>query len=99
MLLRSQDQLRLFERHPTDHRILEAYLGGVRGAEVKDTDGFEGLKGQVPPSSRRAVVRMLPIASEPAPGSVNPSAPVLLPSQNAADKAMIATLSRSEFVM
>ena len=32
MMLRSQDQLRLFERHPTDHRILEAYLGGVRGA-------------------------------------------------------------------
>ena len=60
MLLRSQDQLRLFERHPTDHRILEAYLGGVRGAEVKDTDGFDGLKGQVPPSSRRAVVLMDP---------------------------------------
>jgi 23S rRNA (adenine2030-N6)-methyltransferase len=60
MLLRSQDQLRLFERHPTDHRILEAYLGGVHGAEVKDTDGFEGLKGQVPPSSRRAVVLMDP---------------------------------------
>jgi 23S rRNA (adenine2030-N6)-methyltransferase len=60
MLLRSQDQLRMFERHPTDHRILEAYLGGVRGAEVKDTDGFEGLKGQVPPSSRRAVVLMDP---------------------------------------
>jgi 23S rRNA (adenine2030-N6)-methyltransferase len=60
MLLRSQDQLRLFERHPTDHRILEAYLGGARGAEVKDTDGFEGLKGQVPPSSRRAVVLMDP---------------------------------------
>ncbi|OYY61646.1 MAG: 23S rRNA (adenine(2030)-N(6))-methyltransferase RlmJ [Burkholderiales bacterium 28-67-8] len=60
MMLRSQDQLRLFERHPTDHRILEAYLGEVRGAEVKDTDGFEGLKGQVPPSSRRAVVLMDP---------------------------------------
>ncbi len=60
MLLRSQDQLRLFERHPTDHRILEAYLGSVRGAEIKDSDGFEGLKGQVPPSSRRAVVLMDP---------------------------------------
>jgi 23S rRNA (adenine2030-N6)-methyltransferase len=60
MMLRSQDQLRMFERHPTDHRILEAYLGEVRGAEVKDTDGFEGLKGQVPPSSRRAVVLMDP---------------------------------------
>ena len=60
MLLRAQDQLRLYELHPTDHRILEAFLGSVRGAEVKDTDGFEGLKGQVPPSSRRAVVLMDP---------------------------------------
>ena len=60
MLLRSQDQLRLYELHPTDHRILESYLGAVRGAEVKDTDGFDGLKSQVPPSSRRAVVLMDP---------------------------------------
>jgi 23S rRNA (adenine2030-N6)-methyltransferase len=60
MLLRAQDQLRLFELHPTDHRILASYLGSVKGAEVYDTDGFEGLKGQVPPSSRRAVVLMDP---------------------------------------
>ncbi len=60
MLLRSQDQLRLFELHPTDHRILASYLGGVRGAEVYDSDGFDGLKGQVPPSTRRAVVLMDP---------------------------------------
>ena len=60
MLLRSQDQLRLFELHPTDHRILQSYIGEVKGAEVFDTDGFEGLKGQVPPSSRRAVVLMDP---------------------------------------
>ena len=60
MLLRSQDQLRLFELHPTDHRILQSYIGSVPGAEVFDTDGFEGLKGQVPPSSRRAVVLMDP---------------------------------------
>jgi 23S rRNA (adenine2030-N6)-methyltransferase len=60
MLLRAQDQLRLFELHPTDHRILESYLGSVKGAEVKNADGFEGLKGQVPPSSRRGVVLMDP---------------------------------------
>ena len=60
MLLRKQDQLRLYELHPTDHRILQSYLGPVRGAEVFDTDGFDGLKGQVPPSSRRAVVLMDP---------------------------------------
>ena len=60
MLLRAQDQLRLFELHPTDHRILASYLGPVKGAEVYDTDGFDGLKSQVPPSTRRAVVLMDP---------------------------------------
>ena len=60
MLLRAQDQLRLFELHPTDHRILASYLGSVKGAEVFDVDGFDGLKGQVPPSTRRAVVLIDP---------------------------------------
>jgi len=60
MLLRPTDQLRLFERHPTDHRILAAFLGETRGAEVYDSDGFDGLKGQVPPSSRRAAVLIDP---------------------------------------
>jgi 23S rRNA (adenine2030-N6)-methyltransferase len=60
MLLRGGDQLRLFELHPTDHRILASYLGAVRGAGVFDTDGFEGLKGQVPPSTRRGLVLMDP---------------------------------------
>lgn len=60
MLLRPQDQLRLFELHPTDHRILESYLGSTKGVEVRNADGFEGLKGQVPPSSRRGVVLMDP---------------------------------------
>jgi 23S rRNA (adenine2030-N6)-methyltransferase len=60
MLLRPEDQIRLFELHPTDHRILASYLDGIEGAEVYDKDGFDGLKGQVPPSSRRAVVLMDP---------------------------------------
>jgi 23S rRNA (adenine2030-N6)-methyltransferase len=60
MLLRAKDQLRLFELHPTDHRILESYLGSVKGAEVKNADGFEGLKGQLPPSTKRGVVLMDP---------------------------------------
>ena len=60
MLLRPKDQLRLFELHPTDHRILASYLGTMKGAEVFDVDGFDGLKGQVPPSTRRAVVLMDP---------------------------------------
>lgn len=63
MLLRAQDQLRMFELHPTDHRILQSYIGELKGAEVYDTDGFDGLKSQVPPllsGSRRGVVLMDP---------------------------------------
>ena len=60
MLLRAKDQLRLYELHPTDYRILASYLGAVRGAEVHHADGFEGLKGQLPPSTRRAVVLIDP---------------------------------------
>ncbi len=60
MLLRPQDQLRLFERHPTDHRILASFLSDTPNATVYDTDGFNGLKSQVPPSSKRAVVLMDP---------------------------------------
>jgi len=60
MLLRPKDQLRLYELHPTDHRILAAYLGGAKGAEVHHADGFDGLKAQLPPSTRRAVVLIDP---------------------------------------
>lgn len=60
MLLRPTDQVRLFELHPTEHRILESYLGSQRGVEVKHTDGFDGLKSQLPPSTRRGVVLVDP---------------------------------------
>lgn len=59
-LLRPIDQMRLFELHPTDHRLLCAEFAGQRQVQVHATDGFDGLKGQVPPSSRRAVVLMDP---------------------------------------
>jgi 23S rRNA (adenine2030-N6)-methyltransferase len=60
MLLRAQDQLRMFELHPTDHRILAAYLGQVKGAEVRNADGFDGLKSMLPPPTRRGVVLIDP---------------------------------------
>jgi len=60
MTLRAQDQMRLFELHPTDHRILAAYLGEQRGVEVRNADGFENLKSTLPPTSRRGVVLMDP---------------------------------------
>ena len=60
MLLRPQDQLRLFELHNTDHRILASYLGETKGVQIYNADGFDGLKGQLPPPSRRGAVLMDP---------------------------------------
>ncbi|MCR5884483.1 23S rRNA (adenine(2030)-N(6))-methyltransferase RlmJ [Rhizobacter sp. J219] len=60
MLLRPQDQLRLFELHNTDHRILASYVGDAKGVQVFNADGFDGLKGQLPPPSRRGAVLMDP---------------------------------------
>ncbi|MDO9075396.1 MAG: 23S rRNA (adenine(2030)-N(6))-methyltransferase RlmJ [Rubrivivax sp.] len=60
MLMRPQDQLRLFEIHPTDHKILASYLGDVHGVEVKLADGFEALKSTLPPPTRRGVVLIDP---------------------------------------
>jgi 23S rRNA (adenine2030-N6)-methyltransferase len=60
MLLRPQDQMRLFELHPTDHRILASYLGSAPGVQVFQADGFQSLKSQLPPPSRRGVVLIDP---------------------------------------
>ena len=60
LLLRPQDQLRLFELHPTDHKILASYLGDQPGAEVSMADGFAALKKQLPPPTRRGVVLIDP---------------------------------------
>lgn len=59
-LLRPQDRLRLFELHPADVRILASHQSGGPNTEVHHEDGFEGLKSQLPPPSRRAVVLMDP---------------------------------------
>ena len=60
MLMREQDQLRLSELHPTDHKILVSYLGDVHGVEVKMVDGFATLKTHLPPPTRRGVVLIDP---------------------------------------
>jgi len=59
-LLRPQDRLRLFELHPTDVRILASHQSAGPNTEVHHEDGFEGLKSQLPPPSRRGVVLMDP---------------------------------------
>jgi 23S rRNA (adenine2030-N6)-methyltransferase len=60
MLLRPHDRLRLYELHPTDHRILDAYLGKHPNTQVMHGDGFAALKGDLPPPSRRGVVLIDP---------------------------------------
>ena len=60
LVMRPQDQLRLFEIHPTDHKILASYLGDQPGVEVSMSDGFAALKGQLPPTTRRGVVLIDP---------------------------------------
>lgn len=59
-LLRAQDQLRLFELHPSDHQALQALLGAGKGIELRRADGFAGLKSQLPSPTRRALVLIDP---------------------------------------
>jgi 23S rRNA (adenine2030-N6)-methyltransferase len=60
LLMRPQDQLRLFELHPTEHKILASYLGDEPGVEVHPGDGFAALKSVLPPPTRRGVVLIDP---------------------------------------
>jgi 23S rRNA (adenine2030-N6)-methyltransferase len=62
---RSQDKLRLFEMHPSEADILTMNLEQRGSQTLKQTtlyesDGFAGLKGHIPPPSRRAIVLMDP---------------------------------------
>jgi 23S rRNA (adenine2030-N6)-methyltransferase len=59
-LMRPQDQLRLFELHPTDHALLAEAFAGDRPVIVQRGDGFAGLKGQLPPPTRRGLLLMDP---------------------------------------
>jgi len=59
-LMRPQDQLRLFELHPTEHKILAGYLGHEPGCEVRMVDGYEALKSVLPPPTRRGLVLIDP---------------------------------------
>ena len=60
LLMRPQDQLRAFELHPTEQKILRSTLLATPGATSYDGDGFDGLKSQLPPSSRRGAVLIDP---------------------------------------
>ena len=60
MLLRAGDRLHLYELHPTDERILRAFLGKRPHTEVSQSDGFACLHKELPPPSRRGVVLIDP---------------------------------------
>jgi 23S rRNA (adenine2030-N6)-methyltransferase len=60
LLMRDIDRLRVYELHPTDHRILASYLESRPNTQVADTDGFASLKGELPPPSKRGAVLMDP---------------------------------------
>lgn len=59
-LMRSQDQLRLHELHPTDHEALARRFAGDRAVQVLRSDGFAGLKAHLPPPTRRGVLLIDP---------------------------------------
>ncbi len=60
MLRRAQDRLRLYELHPTDHRLLAEAFGRETQTQVSRGDGFAALKAELPPPSRRGLVLIDP---------------------------------------
>ena len=59
--LREQDKLRLFELHPTDFALLQQTFQPLgRQAKAEMADGFDGLKGCLPPPTKRGVVLIDP---------------------------------------
>jgi 23S rRNA (adenine2030-N6)-methyltransferase len=60
-ILREHDRLRLFELHPTEAGILAQNLAQLsrtarRQSAICGGDGFQGLKGMLPPPTRRGLV-------------------------------------------
>jgi len=60
LLMRPEDRLHLYELHPTDHKLLEATMAGHANVRVRKSDGFAGLKAELPPPSRRGLVLIDP---------------------------------------
>ncbi|THF66239.1 23S rRNA (adenine(2030)-N(6))-methyltransferase RlmJ [Pseudothauera nasutitermitis] len=59
--LREQDRMRLFELHPADAELLhQTFAGEQERVLIRKADGFSGLRGLLPPPTRRAVVLLDP---------------------------------------
>jgi len=59
-LMRATDPLHVYELHPTDERILRAFLADRPHSQVHLADGFAGLPRELPPPSRRGLVLIDP---------------------------------------
>ncbi|MDO5686238.1 MAG: 23S rRNA (adenine(2030)-N(6))-methyltransferase RlmJ [Neisseria sp.] len=62
-MLRMDDRMRLFEKHPGDFPLLQATLrelGWSKHSMVQQEDGFAGLIALLPPPTRRAVTLIDP---------------------------------------
>jgi len=57
---RRQDSAHLFELHPTDLGHLRDYSQRWNKSHVKQSDGYQGVLGLVPPPNRRAVILIDP---------------------------------------
>jgi len=58
--VRRQDSSHLFELHPSDIQHLEDFCQRWRKVFVKQSDGYKGVLGLIPPPSRRGVVLIDP---------------------------------------
>jgi len=59
-LLRSQDELRLYELHSTDFPLLSRLFSGDRRVRVFNEDGYGAMKSQLPAQTARALVLIDP---------------------------------------
>jgi 23S rRNA (adenine2030-N6)-methyltransferase len=60
-MLRPHDRLQLFELHTTESKVLQKHFAAAgRRVSVRAEDGFAGLKGVLPPASRRGLALIDP---------------------------------------
>ncbi len=59
-LLRPQDRMALFEKHPEEVAALEAEFSHERRVSVQALDGYTGVRATLPPPERRALVLIDP---------------------------------------
>lgn len=59
-MLREQDRMLLCERHPEEYENLDIVIGRRSRCSVQERDGFEAVRGTLPPPERRALVLIDP---------------------------------------